>query len=174
MTRIAVIGNSSGGKSTLARRLAARRDLPYIEIDRFLWLPGWQLAPIARYEAEHMRIVAQDRWVVDGLGRLESLPLRLDRATQIVLIDLPLPEHLRLAEARQSAWAGGRLDEPPAGAAEPPSNERLFRTIRDIDRDWMPRIRSQVAERRRAGKEVHCLTGLQDIDAFGETDPIES
>jgi len=173
MTRVAVIGNSSGGKSTLARRLATRRDLPYVEIDRFLWLPGWHLAPSARYEAEHTRIIARDRWVVDGLGRLESLSSRLDRATQIVLIDLPLQEHLRLAEARQSAWVDGRLDEPPAGAAAPPSNERLFRTIRDIDRDWMPRIRSQVAERRLTGKEIHCLTSLQDIDAFGGTDPIE-
>ena len=173
MIRIAVIGNSSGGKSTLARRLAARRDLPYVEIDRFLWLPGWQLAPSDLYEAEHTRIVAQDRWVVDGLGRLESLPSRLDRATQIVLIDLPLQEHLRLAEARQSAWVEGRLDEPPAGAAEPPSNERLFRTIREIDRDWMPRIRSQLAERRLAGKEVHCLTCLEDVDSFGGTEPIE-
>jgi adenylate kinase family enzyme len=173
MTRIAVIGNSSGGKSTLARRLAARRDLPYVEIDRFLWLPGWELAPSARYEVEHSRIVAQDRWVVDGLGRLESLPSRLDRATEIVLIDLPLPEHLRLAEARQSAWADGRLEDPPAGADEAPQTEVLLQTIREIERDWMPTIRSQVAERRRAGTEVHWLTSLQDIDVYARTNPKE-
>lgn len=47
MSRIVVIGNSGGGKSALARPLAARRGVPYVEIDKFLWRPGWQWAPIA-------------------------------------------------------------------------------------------------------------------------------
>jgi adenylate kinase family enzyme len=40
MQRIVVIGNSAGGKSTLARALAKRRDLPCIELDGILWQPG--------------------------------------------------------------------------------------------------------------------------------------
>jgi adenylate kinase family enzyme len=38
--RIAVIGNSGGGKSVLARRLAFELQLPYVEVDSLLWLPG--------------------------------------------------------------------------------------------------------------------------------------
>jgi adenylate kinase family enzyme len=41
MERIAVIGNAGGGKSTLARALASRRRLPYVEIDALLWRGGW-------------------------------------------------------------------------------------------------------------------------------------
>ena len=41
MSRIVVIGNAGGGKSTLARLLAQRRGLPHIEIDRLLWQEGW-------------------------------------------------------------------------------------------------------------------------------------
>ena len=44
-----MIGNAAGGKSTLARHLARRRELPVIEVDRLLWLPGWLLAPQADY-----------------------------------------------------------------------------------------------------------------------------
>lgn len=47
MQRVSVIGNSGGGKSVLARRIAARYGLPYIEIDRILWRQGWRLAPEA-------------------------------------------------------------------------------------------------------------------------------
>jgi len=36
MDRIAVIGNAGGGKSTLARALATRHDLPYVEVDALL------------------------------------------------------------------------------------------------------------------------------------------
>ena len=51
MERIAVIGNAGGGKSTLARALATRRGLPYVEIDALLWRDGWQPAPEDEYEA---------------------------------------------------------------------------------------------------------------------------
>jgi hypothetical protein len=36
MSRIVIIGNAGGGKSTLERKLAARRRLPHIEVDRLL------------------------------------------------------------------------------------------------------------------------------------------
>jgi len=171
MKRIAVIGNSSGGKSTLSRRLAARRGLPWVEIDRFLWQPGWDLAPTEDYEAEHARIVAQDRWVLDGLGRLDSLPSRLARAELIVLIDLPLGEHFRLAQERQSAWAVGPLENPPAGASEAPPTEALLRTIREIERDWMPEIRDQVEAQHAVGKDVRSLRSLREVQAFDLGEP---
>ena len=71
MDRIAVIGNAGGGKSTLARALAMRRGLPYVEIDALLWRDGWQPAPEEEYEAAHARLIAEPRWVIDGLGRME-------------------------------------------------------------------------------------------------------
>ena len=51
MERIAVIGKAGGGKSTLARALAARHGLPYVEVDALLWRDGWQAAPVDEYEA---------------------------------------------------------------------------------------------------------------------------
>jgi hypothetical protein len=76
MERIAVIGNAGGGKSTLARTLAARRDRPYVEVDALLWREGWQPTPMEECEAGHARLIAGRRWVIDGLGRLESLAAR--------------------------------------------------------------------------------------------------
>lgn len=61
MRRVAVIGNSGGGKSTLSRRLSQQFDLPCFEVDAFLWQPGWVLNSTEVYEAEHQRIVASER-----------------------------------------------------------------------------------------------------------------
>jgi adenylate kinase family enzyme len=104
VARIVVIGNAAGGKSTLARQLARRRALALIELDRLLWQPGWQLAPEPDYARRHAGIIAQDQWVIDGLGRQDSIASRLARATEIVLIDLPLWMHFWLAAERQQAW----------------------------------------------------------------------
>jgi hypothetical protein len=53
--RVVIIGNAAGGKSTLARTLAARRDLPLVEMDRLLWRKGWQLAPADVYPGGMLR-----------------------------------------------------------------------------------------------------------------------
>lgn len=166
MQRVAIIGNSGGGKSVLARRVAERFDLPYVEVDRMLWRKGWRLAPDAEYRSEHTRAIAQDRWVMDGLGRRDSIPARLARATDIVLIALPLWAHFWLAAERQIAWASGRLDAPPAGIPEMPPTKGLFRMIWEVDRDWMPQIQALVSAEETRGKTVIRLTSLEELDGF--------
>jgi adenylate kinase family enzyme len=164
MDRIAVIGNAGGGKSTLARALATRRGLPYVEVDALLWRDGWQLAPTGEYEVGHARLIAEPRWVIDGLGRLESLPARLMRASEIVLVDLPLWMHFWLAAERQIAWAKGGIAYPPAGAKQMPPTEDLFRTIHEVDRDWMPEVRRMVASAESRGARVERIADVEALN----------
>jgi adenylate kinase family enzyme len=96
MARVVIIGNASGGKSTLARKLASGRDLPLTEIDQLLWQPGWKLTPPEIYERRHAEIIKQEAWVIEGLGSQGSIPERMARATEIILIDLPLWVHFWL------------------------------------------------------------------------------
>jgi adenylate kinase family enzyme len=129
MKRAVVIGNSGGGKSTLARRLSSAWKCDHVEIDALLWQQGWPLVPADIYNAEHARLIAGEGWIMDGLGRLESIPARLARATDIVLIDMPLWMHFWLAAERQIRWSAGMIENPPAGLAKMPPTETLFRTI---------------------------------------------
>src|SRR6476620_3151644 len=156
--RIAVIGNSGGGKSVLARQLACDLQLPCVEVDCLLWLPGWTLAPASSFDQEHSRAIAGERWIVEGIGARTSLPVRLRRATHIVLIDMPLWVHFWLAAERHVAWSAGRLEHPPAGSTEPPPLRSLFRTIAEVDQDWMPETRKLVEAEESAGK---CIVRLR-------------
>lgn len=166
MRWVAVIGNSGGGKSLLARRLAPRLGVPYVDLDAILWQPGWQLTPIPAYQAEHARLIAQEQWLLDGLGLPESIPSRLERATDIVLIDMPLWMHFWLAAERQVQWATGRLEHPPGGFFEAPPLHGLFKTIWENDRDLMPEIRSLVSVEEQRGKRVSRLAAPEELDAF--------
>jgi adenylate kinase family enzyme len=114
MARVVIIGNACGGKSTLARKLAASRDLPLTEVDQLLWQPGWRLAPPELCERRHGEIIEQEAWVIEGLGSQDSIPKRMARATEIILIDLPLWVHFWLAAERQMKWVDGRLSNAPA------------------------------------------------------------
>jgi adenylate kinase family enzyme len=86
--RISVLGNAGGGKTTLARRLAREHDLPYHEADAFLWRPGYKLAPEADCAARHAEILAQDAWVLDGLGRFDSLETRMGRSQLVTSVNV--------------------------------------------------------------------------------------
>ena len=46
--RIAVIGATCSGKSTLARKLAKKLALDYIELDALQWGPNWNRRPKRR------------------------------------------------------------------------------------------------------------------------------
>lgn len=164
--RIAILGNAGSGKSTLARRLADDLRLPRHEVDRLLWRPGWVPAPPEDFEAEHSRIISEDRWIIDGLGRQESIAPRIARATFIVLVDLPLWMHFWLAAERQLAWAKNDLDDTPGGLAEMPPTKALFETIWTVDRDWMPAIRDLVGEAEDRGTDVRRLHTLDALAEF--------
>jgi adenylate kinase family enzyme len=166
MKRAVVIGNSGGGKSTLARRLSSVWKCPHVEIDGLLWQPGWQLTPVEIYNAEHAHLIAEENWIIDGLGRLDSIPARLARATDIVLVDMPLWMHFWLAAERQIKWSTGAIENPPAGLAKMPPTEALFRTIWEVDRHWMPEIRRIVALEEQQGKRILRLGSISDLDGF--------
>jgi shikimate kinase len=61
MPCIIIIGNSGGGKSTRARKLAERRGLPQVEIDRLLWQDGRVLTPEDVYRRQHREIIGSPR-----------------------------------------------------------------------------------------------------------------
>lgn len=170
--RIAIIGNAGGGKSTLARTIAAALHVPHVEVDRLLWLPGWKPAPLAVYEAEHERAIEAVSWVMDGLGQQASIEPRLHRATWIVLVDMPLWVHFWLAAERQITWSHDRLDHPPAGATAPPPTEALFKTIWDVDRDWMPSIRKLVDLERERGKRIETITSFDQLRQYAKASDI--
>ncbi len=88
MQRIAIVGCSGGGKSTLARALGARLGLPVIHLDALFWKPGWVESEPEAFRAAVDAAVSADRWVSDG-NFTGASALRFARADTIIWIALP-------------------------------------------------------------------------------------
>ena len=87
--RICVIGCSGGGKTTLARALGERLDLPHISMDKaFFWLSGWKKRDKAGERALISEAVAGERWIMDGTGS-SSFDLRMPRTDVVLWLRLP-------------------------------------------------------------------------------------
>ena len=90
MTRIAVIGNAGGGKSTVSRKLRDKLRLPLYAVDAMQWRPGWQSVSKEEFADQHTRAMSEVRWIIDGWGDFQFIEERFREADTIVLIDYPL------------------------------------------------------------------------------------
>ena len=90
MPRIAVIGTSCSGKTTIARRLAEHLGAPHVELDALHHGPNWQATPRDEFRALVREAMSGGSWVVDGgyHGKLGDLVLQ--EADVVVWLDLPL------------------------------------------------------------------------------------
>ncbi|RKD69281.1 hypothetical protein BJ928_104421 [Rhizobium sp. WW_1] len=113
-------------------------------------------------------MISGENWVIDGLGHRNSIPARIDRATQIILIDMPLWMHFWLAAERQIAWQAGKLAHTPGGLSAMPPTRDLFRTMWEIEQQWMPGIRRLCAEAHDAGKMLTQISSVDELNAFAE------
>ena len=72
MRRVAVFGNAGGGKSTLARRLAAATQLPLHVIDEMQFRAGRVAVPQEEYPQNHAEMLSRAEWIIDGFGGASS------------------------------------------------------------------------------------------------------
>jgi adenylate kinase family enzyme len=114
--RIVVIGTAGAGKTLLARGIAARLNLPHIELDAINWQPGWR--DLDRHDPDEFvrRVTAAiqtEAWVLDG-GYNSVRDTLYCRATHLVWLDYErrlimarvIRRSLLHAILRTELWAG--------------------------------------------------------------------
>jgi adenylate kinase family enzyme len=89
--RVAVVGTSGSGKTTVAAALAEKLAVPYIELDALHHIgPNWTEASADELSEKVAQAIAGDGWVVDGNYESKIGDLVVDRADTLVWLDLPL------------------------------------------------------------------------------------
>lgn len=110
--RIHVVGNSCSGKSSLAERLAAALQVPFVELDALNWLPGWvglnETDP-QRFASLMEEATAGDGWVVAGSYMSFSQRAFWPRLETVVWLDLPM--HLLVRRVLWRSWTRWRSKE---------------------------------------------------------------
>ena len=168
MKKVAVFGNTGGGKSTLSQRLAEITDLPWVPIDSLQYQSGGREVSPAEFKTAHDALLQRNQWIVDGFGSMDTLWNRLAVADTLVYLDMPVQQHYWWVTKRflQGAWV------PPAGW---PDNSPLWQgTWKSYSTVWLchtkltPRYRDYV-KTAKATKQVFQLRSRQDIEQFWQT-----
>ena len=86
MERIIIIGCGGAGKSTLARQLGEKLDLPVVHLDKLFWKPGWVQVSQEEFDALHRQALAEEKWIIDGNFN-RTMEERVARCDAIIYLD---------------------------------------------------------------------------------------
>ncbi len=87
--RIAVVGDTCSGKTTLSRQLSLALGIPHVELDALHWEPNWTMAETDVFRKRVGEALKGDRWLADG-NYSKVRDLIWPRATTLIWLDYPL------------------------------------------------------------------------------------
>ena len=86
MERILIIGCGGAGKSTLARQLGEKLNLPVVHLDSIFWLPGWVEMEKDAFDERVRQELRKDKWIMDGNFN-RTMPERLQYCDTVIYLD---------------------------------------------------------------------------------------
>lgn len=86
MERILIIGCGGAGKSTLARQLGERLNIPVVHLDKLFWKPGWVETTPAEFDEALAKELEKPQWIMDGNFN-RTMPQRMERCDTIIYLD---------------------------------------------------------------------------------------
>lgn len=88
MNKILIIGGNGSGKTTFARKLSRKLNLPLIHLDKIYWKDNWEHVTHEEFDKRLMPELLKDKWIIEG-NMKRTLPLRLKYCDSVIIFDFP-------------------------------------------------------------------------------------
>jgi len=85
--KIVVVGVSASGKSSFARELETKTNLPVIFMDSIMWKPGWNYIGDEETAKRLNEESAKSEWIIEGYIIKDAREFIFDRADTIIYLD---------------------------------------------------------------------------------------
>ncbi len=163
MQRVCVVGPCGAGKSTFALALARTAGLPVFHMDRLHWKPGWVESPREVLVGQLEKIVAGERWIIEG-NYLGTMHLRLGRADTVIFLDYP-PRIYRWRILKRVITGWGRTRPDMTEGCPERFDAEFFRYVWRFDRDKRPGVLEMIAGLR-LGQALHTFRHPREARDF--------
>ena len=177
MRRIAIVGNSGTGKTTLAARLASELGLTHIELDALYHRANWQEATPEDFQrdlraAMQAADAATDGWTTCGNYRSAGGRINQDAADTIIWLDMPrwlilrrvTMRTVRRAITREELWNGNR--EPLTNFYRLDPQKNIIRWAWTKYDDYRQQNLAAMTDGTWSHATVHQLRSSAEVEAF--------
>jgi adenylate kinase family enzyme len=165
MNKVVIIGNAGGGKSTLGKLLSQAKGLPFYQLDRFIWKPGWIKYTEKEFTSMHNTVLNKKHWIIDGFYTIESDKERLNAADTIIFIDYHLWMHYWWASKRQFMCLFGARPDFIANCPMLPKTWTLVKIIWKYNKYYRP-ILLDIIDQSRLDKTVFHIHSPKELSQF--------
>ncbi len=86
MRKISIIGSGGAGKSTLAKRLSSKLNIPLYHLDSLFWKPGWIETERSEWIRIQKKLCKGAEWIMDG-NYGGTMQIRLDASDTVIFLD---------------------------------------------------------------------------------------
>lgn len=88
MQKILLIGNAGAGKTTFAKQLAEKLNLPLVHLDKLYWCGNWEHLSRSEFDTILQSELEKPRWIIDGNFN-RTIPHRLRYCDTVFYFDFP-------------------------------------------------------------------------------------
>lgn len=160
MNKVIVIGSPGAGKSTFARKLRDKTDLPLYYLD-ILWHKADKITVSrAEFDARLHEILQKERWIIDG-NFSRTLEPRLQVCDTVFLLDFPVDVCLSGVESRIGKK---RVDMP---WIETEFDAEFKQWILDFPEIRLPQIYA-LLEKYKENKDIIIFKSRNEADTYFE------
>jgi adenylate kinase family enzyme len=171
MKKVAVFGNTGGGKSTLAKQLAQRTKLPLYVLDKICFYSGGGNVAPDIYNQRHGEILGQDEWIIEGYGSLDTTWMRLSQADTLVYIDQPFARHFWWVTKRFFKGLFVMPEGWPNGSPLLASTVNSYRNLWLCHKHLTPRYRAYVVKVAESKQVVHLRSPADTARFLASVEP---
>ena len=82
--KIHITGNAGAGKTTLAKELGAKMDLPVFHLDQVVWKPYWEKTDSETRKRLEEELLCNPNWIIEGVSSNISY-----QADLVIFLDVP-------------------------------------------------------------------------------------
>lgn len=157
MKKVIILGCSGSGKSTFARRLQERTQLPLVCLDNVWWKPDRTHISRDEFDMALVNILATDEWIIDGDYSRTYEP-RVKACDTVFFLDY----------SEESCMAGIQERVGKARPDMPWVENELDPELVELVRKYRSENRPVVLEllRRHREKEIHIFHSRAEADAW--------
>lgn len=165
MSRVAIIGNAGGGKTTLAIKLGKALRISVYPIDKIQWKPNWQRTSLAELKKKHDEILTTGKWIIDGWGSWDLIAERFKASDTIIFVDFPIHIHYWWSFKRQIKSIIVPRSDLPENCPMLPKTWELIRVMRLIHRQMRPQLKNMIASFSE-GRQIIVIRSPKELRRF--------